>query len=164
MARYTASKSLCRSSSMIWVPNVLPVIIFTPSFSIVSISLSSVALWQAVFRDAVAHHSTRFALMLENGNVMAVYGAIVGSGKPGRPCAHDGDLFACGPRFFLGSHGSSLAISQSATNRLILLIATGVSTRLRRHAASQGWGQTRPQTTGNGLLFLITLKASSKLP
>ena len=60
-----------------------------------------------------------------------------------------------------GTHGRLRLMSQSAANRLTLLIATGSSTRLRRHSASQGWGHTRPHTDGNGLRSLITRTAAS---
>ena len=48
-------------------------------------------------------------------------------------------------------------MAKSPMNRSSALMATGASFAWRLHASSQGWGQTRPQTAGNGLRSVIDL-------
>ncbi len=57
-----------------------------------------------------------------------------------------------------------VAASRSATYLLMLLIASGSSTRLRRHCSSQGWGQILPMTAGMGLSRRISSTASAFFP
>jgi len=117
------------------------------------LGIEDIGLGQAVLRDAVAQHSARGGVALEDGGVVAGELQVVGRGHSGRPGADDGHALAgLGLRLerqrrfdavLLGRQDdvAGIAVAVADGDRLVDLVAAAVLLARRRADSAQDRGE-----------------------